>query len=191
MHQRCVEVDNAISQDRPLLATGMLIVIFVAVVGLTWVESGPAWAQGLIPWSTQPTATAVRQVVDPSRDANYTGPVPITWRSTPLLGDAPGERYLGRIVVELGGGVVFMPSQNYALIRRAIAALEARDSFPLVEFLEPGEPLLSPPFKERGTYRGGVVVELWDTTANVAIAAHTTTAKVVVDEATASLRSFR
>ena len=93
------------------------------------------------------------------------------WAGAPTLGAVPGERYQGRIVVEIGsngGQVNFMPIATRQLVGRATAALNSSQSFPATPALWPAIPITGS-VRGGGTFEGRIVIELWDTTTNVAV----------------------
>lgn len=110
------------------------------------------------------------------------------WGLAPTLGEAPGEQFLGRIVVEVGIGIVITPSEASGLAARAVEALESQAAFPLAGAPWPDVSMMRPdaPAEEFG---GRVVVELWERTVNVAITPTRLPVEGVVAQAVASLRS--
>ena len=81
------------------------------------------------------------------------------WGLAPTPGEVPGERFLGRIVVEVGIGIVFTPSEAEELVTRAVEALGREMAFPLAGAPRPDVSMMRPdaPAEE---FRGRVVIEL-------------------------------
>ncbi len=167
----------------------VMVVVALTLVNASFDGAGIRAGERVLGMSASTAPTAVAP--PPGRAERAVGPASPGWSATPLLGDAPGERYVGRIVVELGGGVVFMPSQTQAMIQRAVTVLDAGRSFPVASFALAGEPVLDRSLAARGEYRGAVIVELWDRTTNVAVAPGASAAESSAREAVAILRSFR
>lgn len=142
--------------------------------------------------AAQPTAAVAVMQPDPGRVrrvATPPGGAAVVWGGAPTLGAVPGEHYRGRIVVELGVGVAFMPNDAHQLLRQAIHTLETAASFRPTTAPWPTEPIMGA--NPLGTpYEGRVVVELWDTTATVAVSAPSSSTADTVAKALTVLRGF-
>ena len=93
------------------------------------------------------------------------------WSGQPTLGEVVGQRYLGRIVVEVfgaGGQTAFIPADTRAFAGRAIGALRSRGPFKVTGDPWPAAPIMGPSHSH-GAFAGRVVVELWDGATTVAV----------------------
>jgi hypothetical protein len=111
------------------------------------------------------------------------------WGLAPTLGDVPGERFLGRLMVEAGIGVVATPSEARDLARRAADALDGAIDFPLTGAPWPDLPIMRPDAPP-GAFRGRVVVELWERSVLIAVTPTTVPVGDLVAEAIEVLRTF-
>lgn len=155
-----------------------------------------AIAESLLPYGRALDAgTAAIPIPGPGGPAR---PVPVAldprvpaavWGAEPTLGGFPDERYLGRIVVEAGIGVVGPSSERRGLILRAVEALEAATDFPLTGPPWPDVPIMRPDASAE-EFRGRVVVELWERSVLIAVTPATVPVGDLVAEAIQVLRTF-
>lgn len=98
-----------------------------------------------------------------------TGPNASIWSSEPMLEKGPGQHYCGRVVIEVWdeGEFIFFPTDPYRL-DQALMTLRKIDG-QKVSSVTPwsNEPVMGELPEQ--TFRGRVVVELWDNHTAVAI----------------------
>ena len=93
--------------------------------------------------------------------------------------------------MEVGVGVAFMPNDAHQFARQAIHTLETATSFRPTTSPWPTEPIMGANPNPLGTpYEGRVVVELWDTTAVVAVTALSSSTTDTVTKVITVLRGF-
>jgi len=99
------------------------------------------------------------------------GPNASIWSAHPMLGDVPGQNYQGRVVVELwdeGGSRFLNAGVSKETLEPALRILRNTDQMPVITNTPwSSEPAIGTVSDK--TFRGRVVIELWDSNAQVAI----------------------
>lgn len=100
----------------------------------------------------------------------------VLWGHTNTLAAVPGEVYQGRITAELYGQAssdqaIYRPGTVFQqkFIEQALGALRGKASFAATPSLWPAAPITGGSGPNSGPYLGRVVIELWSSTANVAV----------------------
>jgi len=109
------------------------------------------------------------------------GPNPTIWLEKPMLGEKPGQEYIGRVIVEIWSGGESIAYGSFTA--NQVLALALRS----LQTADPSNVVLSAPWSEEPTlgsvpdqtYQGRVVIELWSQDAVIAASGVATAATLL------------